>query len=116
MQKEYNRVEGAIGEFNASEYLKNKKYKILEQNYKNRLGEIDIIAKYKNYIVFVEVKSRSTLQFGRPSEGVDRRKQQKLRSVANLYLIQHKIMDSACRFDVIEVIGKTEINHIENAF
>lgn len=116
MRKVFNKVEGNIGEFNACEYLKKKKYRIIEQNYRNRLGEIDIIAQEKDMIVFVEVKSRSTLQFGRPSEAVDVRKQQKLRKVASLYLLQHNIMDSACRFDIIEVIGQSEINHIENAF
>lgn len=116
MRKEFNKVEGNIGEFNACEYLKKKKYKIIEQNHRNRLGEIDIIAQDKNMIVFVEVKSRSTLKFGRPSESIDIRKQQKLRKVASLYLLQHKMMDCACRFDIIEVIGKSEINHIENAF
>lgn len=116
MKKEFNKVEGLIGEFNATDYLKNKKFKILEQNHKNRLGEIDIIAERKNMIIFVEVKARSTLKFGRPSEAVDFRKQQKLRSVANLYLLQHQMMNRQCRFDVIEVIGDNEINHIENAF
>lgn len=116
MKKEFNKVEGASGEFNAVEYLEKKKYKILEKNHKNRLGEIDLIAQYKDMIVFVEVKARSTLMFGRPSEAVDYRKQQKIRNIASLYLLQHKKMDSQCRFDVIEVIGQSEINHIENAF
>lgn len=116
MKKELNKVGGAIGEFNAADYLAKKKYKIIEQNHRNRLGEIDIIAKHKNTIVFVEVKSRSTLKFGRPSEAVNIRKQQKLRQVASLYLLQHQMMESECRFDVIEVIGNDQINHIENAF
>lgn len=116
MRKRFNKVEGLQGEFNSCDYLKKKKYKILEQNYKNRIGEIDIIAQYKGCIVFVEVKSRQTLKFGRPSEAVDKRKQQKIRRVANLYLIQNHLMDNSCRFDVIEVIAQSEINHIENAF
>lgn len=116
MKKEFNKVGGAIGEFNAAHYLKKKKYKILSQNYKNRIGEIDIIAQQKNVIVFVEVKARSTLKYGRPSEAVNIRKQQKLRNVANLYLIQNKLINIQCRFDVIEVIANEEINHIENAF
>lgn len=116
MRKEFNKVEGTKGEFNATEYLKKKKYKILDQNHRNKLGEIDIVAMQKEMIVFVEVKSRSTLSFGRPSEAVDERKQNKLRAVANLYLLQHKMMDIPCRFDVIEVIGQDKINHIENAF
>lgn len=115
MIKQYNKVEGAIGEFDACDYLRKKKYLIIEKNHRNKLGEIDIIAQDKKMIVFVEVKSRSTLKFGRPSEAVDIRKQQKLRKTASLYLLQHQKFDCQCRFDVIEVIGK-EINHIENAF
>lgn len=116
MRKELNKVEGLTGEVIASNYLKKRKYKILETNYKNRLGEIDIIALQKKTIVFVEVKSRSTLAFGRPSEAVDARKQNKIRGVASLYLLQNKLTDSQVRFDVIEIIDNTIINHIENAF
>jgi putative endonuclease len=115
MRKEYNSVYGAVGEFDASEYLRKKGYKILEKNYKNNFGEIDIIAMDKKTIVFVEVKMRATLKFGRPSEAVDERKQYKIRSVASFYLLRNRKSDSPCRFDVIEVVGN-EINHIENAF
>ena len=115
MEKQFNKVEGLKGEIDACEYLENKKYKIIEKNYRNYIGEIDIVAQQKNVIVFVEVKLRSTFRFGRPSEAVDFRKQQKLRSVANLYLIQHKMTDKQCRFDIIEIVGQY-INHIENAF
>ena len=113
--KELNRVIGNSGESQALSYLTKKKYKILFTNYKNKIGEIDIIAKDKNYIVFVEVKKRETLAFGRPSEAVDQRKQQKIRLVAQGFLKQYKLFDNDCRFDVVEIIGE-EINHIENAF
>ena len=116
MKKEYNKVEGALGEVNVVKYLEDKKYKIIELNHKNRLGEIDIIAQDKKMLVFVEVKARSSLKFGRPSEAVDWRKQNKLRQVANLYLIQKGLTNCQCRFDVVEVIARSEINHIENAF
>lgn len=116
MKKQYNNVGGATGEFNATAYLKNKKYKILTQNYKNKIGEIDIIALDKDVIVFVEVKQRNTLRFGRPSEAVNMRKQDKIRKVASLYLLQNHKFDCPCRFDVIEVVGNDEINHIVNAF
>ena len=115
MKKEFNSIQGSIGEFNAIKYLENKKYKILEKNYKNKLGEIDIIASFKNTIVFIEVKRRITLAFGRPSEAVGVYKQQKIRKIASLYLIKNKLTNSPCRFDVIEVLDN-EINHIENAF
>ena len=115
MRKEYNSIQGAVGELQATKYIQSLSYKILEQNYKNKIGEIDIIAKDKNVTVFVEVKKRSTLQYGRPSEAVDFRKQQKLRSVATLYLVKTKSLDADCRFDVIEELAG-EINHIKNAF
>lgn len=113
--KEFNRAIGIEGETQAEKYLKKKKYKIIAKNYKNIIGEIDIVAKQKETIVFVEVKKRETLCFGRPSEAVDENKQQKIRTVALYYLKQHKMLDFPCRFDVIEILGD-DINHIENAF
>ena len=113
--KQENRKKGAFGENLAIKYLKKQKYKIICSNYTNFIGEIDIIAKDKKCLVFVEVKSRSTLEFGRPSEAVDENKQNKIREIATYYLKQNKLFDSPCRFDVIEVLGE-EINHIPNAF
>lgn len=111
-----NKIEGSKGEILAIEFLRDKGYKIVETNYKNKLGEIDIIALDGKTLVFVEVKCRSTLAFGRPYEAVDARKQQKIRRVAELYLvIKHKYY-ADCRFDIIEVLGGEIIGHIENAF
>ena len=111
-----NKIEGDRGEILAVEFLKNKGYKIVETNYKNKLGEIDIVAIDKKTLVFVEVKCRSTLAFGRPYEAVDERKQQKIRRVAELYLlIKHKYY-ADCRFDIVEVLSDEVIGHIENAF
>ncbi len=115
MKKQFNKVVCLKGELEATEYLKDKKYKIIEINYKNKLGEIDIIAKQKNVLVFVEVKSRNTFAFGRPSEAVDQNKQRKIKNVATLYMLQNHIENKPIRFDVIEVVDKY-INHIENAF
>lgn len=113
--KKINKICGTIGEIDAEKYLKDKGYVIVATNYRNRLGEIDIIAKDKNVLVFVEVKSRATLAFGRPYEAVDGRKQYKIRKVAELYLLSIKNYYADVRFDVIEIIGE-EINHIINAF
>ena len=113
--KKLNKIHGTIGEIEVEKYLKDKGYVIVVTNYRNRLGEIDIIAKDKNVLVFVEVKSRATLAFGRPCEAVDFRKQQKIRKVAELYLLQKQKYYSDVRFDVVEVLGD-EINHIKNAF
>lgn len=115
MEKRFNKVTGAQGEEVAYKFLKKRGYKILERNYKNPVGEIDIIAKHKGIIIFVEVKTRTSDFFGLPREAVDEYKQEKIRRVALGYLKRSRAMDSRIRFDVIEVIdGKVE--HIENAF
>lgn len=113
--KAKNKIKGDIGEIDALEFLKKRKFKILQTNFKTKFGEIDIIALDGKTIVFVEVKRRSTLAFGRPIEAVDFRKQQKIRKVAEFYLmIKHK-SDTDVRFDVMEILDK-EITYVENAF
>lgn len=115
LAKVRNKIEGDAGEILAINFLKDKGYKILETNFKTKLGEIDIIALQNGVIVFVEVKSRATLMYGRPCEAVNERKQQKIRRVAEFYLmIKHK-MECDVRFDVVEIVGD-EINLTENAF
>ena len=113
--KNLNKVIGCKGEIFAQEYLKKKRYKILALNYKDKIGEIDIVAQIKKVIVFVEVKSRETIAFGRPCEAVNFEKQNKIRRVAQSFLIRNHLVESQVRFDVIEVIGD-KLNHIENAF
>lgn len=110
-----NKAVGTMGEQAATEFLKSKKYLILHVNYATPIGEIDIIAKQKNTIVFVEVKKRSSLVFGRASEAVNKHKQRKIRQVALYYLKNQKQLNENVRFDVIEVYDNG-INHIENAF
>ena len=110
-----NKKVGNIGEATAVNFLKQKGYKIVELNYTNKLGEIDIVAKENNVLVFVEVKTRSSDKFGFGREAVDIRKQHKLRNVAQGYLKYKKLFDQSCRFDVIEIMGD-KITHIENAF
>lgn len=110
-----NNIEGTKGEIFAVDFLKKKDFKIVETNYKTKIGEIDIIAQDKNVIVFVEVKRRETLAFGRPIEAVDFRKQSKIRKVAEIYLMSKNKYYSDVRFDVIEILGD-EINYYKNAF
>jgi len=110
-----NKIEGDGGEILAANFLKAQKYKILQTNYRNKIGEIDIIAQQGKTIVFVEVKRRSTLQYGRPIEAVDTRKQNKIRKTAEIYLMLNKQTLNDVRFDVIEILDE-EINHVENAF
>ena len=109
---------GKKNEIIAKNYLIGKGYKILEMNYKNKIGEIDIIAKDDNYIVFVEVKGRFSRMFGDPAEAVNEEKQYKIRSVASIYLMQKRKTEANCRFDVIAVLGDGEpnIRHIIDAF
>ena len=109
---------GKRSEIIAAEYLKDKGYKILQVNYKNKIGEIDVIAQDKEYIVFVEVKARLSQRFGHPFEAIDERKQQKIHAVASLYLVQNKKYNKACRFDAISILGleNPEIRHIIDAF
>ena len=104
-----------MGEDFAAEYLSEKGYEIIERNFNTRLGEIDIVAQKKGQIVFVEVKRRATLEYGRPVEAVNLRKQNKIKKVAEMFLVENKAVCHDCRFDVIEILDE-EISHIENAF
>lgn len=106
---------GVLGEEQAVKYLLKNKYKILETNFKTMFGEIDIIAKIKNVIVFVEVKTRNNLKFGFPCESVTQNKQHKIKMVAEFFLIKNKLLKNEIRFDVIEILN-SEIKHITNAF
>lgn len=106
---------GVSGEVQAKEYLIKKKYKILACNYTTKLGEIDIVAKYKNIVVFVEVKSRNSVKYGLPREAVTTHKQVKIKQVATQYLVSNQLLDSNVRFDVIDILDG-ELTHIENAF
>ena len=113
--KVFNKIKGFLGEEKASKFLKKKKYKIIERNFKNSIGEIDIIARIKQTVVFVEVKARESDRFGLPCEAVGHFKQNKIRLVAQSYIKLKRLEKFEIRFDVIEVLdGK--INHIENAF
>lgn len=110
---------GKIGEIIAAKHLEAKGFKIIAKNYKNKIGEIDLIAKDGDYLVFVEVKTRLSAAFGNPVEAVNFYKQRKIRQVALAYLKQHKLLEQNCRFDVVSIIGQADdcvITHIENAF
>lgn len=107
---------GSGYEQRAAEYLKEKGMTILEMNYRNRCGEIDIIAKDEEYICFIEVKYRATSRYGFPQEAVDYRKQQQIRKVALFYLMRQGLSEwTPCRFDVIAFEGEA-MTHLENAF
>lgn len=111
---------GKSGEEAAVNFLTKKGYKILKRNYKNKLGEIDIIAKDDKTLCFVEVKTRTNLNFGYPQEAITIFKQRQLNKVALWYLKQYNLFDVPVRFDIVCVIfnqeNKTEIEIIKNAF
>lgn len=113
---------GAWGESLAAAYLQKKKYNILAAGYRCRHGEIDLIASNKKYLVFVEVKLRKNDRFASAMEFVDKHKQNRLRTTAELYLSQNST-DLQPRFDVIEIYApngidtkKPAIHHLEDAF
>ncbi len=109
---------GMEGEDAARRYLEKKGYRVVSANYRTRFGEIDIIARTAQYIVFVEVKTRSTGAIARPMEFVDAPKQKRIQKTAMLYLAGHPT-GLQPRFDVVEVFlegDQTKIRHLENAF
>lgn len=106
---------GEINEKVARNYLESTGYVIVEYNYRIRTGEIDIIAKDGDYLVFVEVKYRSSLNLGSPYEAVDAKKQHKIRQVAAFYIMEKHLEDVPVRFDVIGIMG-TKISLCKDAF
>ena len=113
---------GAWGEAQAAEYLRKKRYEIVAAGYRSRFGEIDLIVQNKKYLVFVEVKLRKSDDFAQAKEFVDRRKQDKIRITASVYLSQNPTALQP-RFDVVEVYApegtsthKPKIIHTEDAF
>lgn len=92
----------------ATEFLRRQGYKIAQRNYATRFGEIDIVAVDDGMVVFVEVKSRSSAEYGPPEVAVDRRKQAKLRRIAQAFLERHHLTDSPCRFDVVALTRSSE--------
>ncbi len=95
---------GARGEEAAARHLESLGYRILERRFRTRAGEIDLVAEEEDTLVFVEVKSRPALGFGRPSEAVDARKRGRLARAAAIYLMLRGLPDRPCRFDVLEVL------------
>ena len=94
---------GKAGEEISCIYLEQIGYRIIERNFSCRQGEIDIIAKDKDEYVFIEVKTRSNINFGRPKEAVNEPKQKHIYKSTKFYLYLHKLNDAFIRFDVIEI-------------
>jgi len=96
-----DRLDSRAAEDAAARFLERQGYKIAQRNFTTRLGEIDIVALDDGMVVFVEVKSRRRSDYGPPEVAVDRRKQAKLRRIAQLFLQRHRLTDVPCRFDVV---------------
>ncbi len=112
----YNKREvGAQYESLAGAYLEKKGYRILEYNYRCRLGEIDLIARDGGCLVFCEVKDRRGTEKGHPAEAVGVRKQRTISKCAMYYLMKRGHVDVPCRFDVVSIEGG-RVCVIKNAF
>ncbi|WP_058476435.1 YraN family protein [Legionella steigerwaltii] len=109
---------GRIAEEKALAYLKKQGLKFITQNYSCRLGEIDLIMRDKDQLVFIEVRSRVSTQFGGGIASVTYTKRQKILKTATYYMLEHQKYDQfALRFDVLSIDGKSAtINWIKDAF
>ena len=123
MPRWWNRLFGDRGERLAVRHLKKSGLKVVARNYRNRFGEIDIIALDGQTIVFVEVKTRKSYATGSPLEAVDETKQAKIIQVAEAYLKQRRLFEYSVRFDVIGIVwnedepnSKPELTHVRHAF
>lgn len=100
------RLTGTEYEQKAVRYLEKNGYRILQRNYRCKMGEIDLIAEEEGYFVFLEVKYRKDRKMGYGAEAVDYRKQQRIIKSANWFLMSHGIIDRPCRFDVLSFDGE----------
>ena len=113
------RETGILGEKLAKDFLKGKGYHIWETNYRCPEGEIDIIAKHKDHLVFIEVRTKTSLEFGSPEESITPAKMRRLRAVSSYYQQTHDNLPPLWRIDVVAVEltrkGDKRIKLIENA-
>lgn len=113
------KISGKEGEEIAAKYLESKGYEILARNYRLKRWEIDIIGKENEVYVFVEVKSRSSSNFGFPEDFLSPQQEGRIRSAAIYYLVEQNITPKDIRFDIISVLANEkniEIEHFEDAF
>lgn len=119
-EKESRATVGKRGEDIAEAFLKGRKYRIIERNFSCQSGEIDIIAREGDTLVFVEVKTRNSLQYGVPQLAVTPFKQRQISKAALTWLAKKKLDDAESRFDVVAILLREHdlpsIEHIRNAF
>ena len=113
----YKKLLGRKGELTAEGFLKKQGFKILEKNYRTKFGEADLIVSKNGALVFVEVKTRSSLKFGTPAQAVNYDKQRRYREIASYYTLIKGLNETETEisFAVVEILGDS-INLIENAF
>lgn len=118
--KEDAKESGRRGESLACELLEKQGYEIVKRNFRFGHGEIDIIAKKDGLLIFVEVKTRTNMEYGEPELAVTKSKQKQIIRIAKAYLYINDIHDIQCRFDVVAIMmanfNNPTINHIVNAF
>ena len=111
---------GRSGEDAACRYLENKGYEILDRSFRCGRGEIDVVARDRGTLVFIEVKARADESHGRPEEAVTPAKQRQIRHVAQGYLMLHPAPGVDCRFDVVAILfrenGALRLEHFIDAF
>lgn len=111
---------GKKSEAVAARFLRDRGCQIIDRNYRTPMGELDLVARHGDMLVFVEVKARRTEQFGDPAWAVDRRKQKHLIRAALAYMAKMEMWDCLCRFDVVGISegpnGRRKIEWIPNAF
>ncbi|PTX61275.1 putative endonuclease [Melghirimyces profundicolus] len=121
VRKDRRRETGRIGEALAARFLSDKGYRILETNWRNRLGELDLITEKDGLLVIVEVRTTRSRRFGMGFQSVDRKKQQQVRRLTLSYLqVRHREL-TPFRFDVVSVLltptnEPARIDHLEGAF
>lgn len=110
---------GGKGEQLATEFLRKHGYRVIERNYHCRIGEVDIIAREGKELVFVEVRTRESVDFGEPEESIDLSKQKRLVKLSYYYIIEHALESIPWRIDVVTVRlspdAKPEIRLLKNA-
>ena len=114
-----NKQKGDRGEEIARRYLIRQGYSIVGRNYRTRYGELDLIARHGNTLVFVEVKLRRGTRYGDPLEAVDEHKQAAIRAIAEQYLAEEEPEFEDARFDVVGILAEGRsyrIEHVEDAF
>jgi len=117
----FNKLIGRAGEEFAAGFVESRGLEILERNYRTREGEIDIVARDNKVIVFIEVKTRLSDSCGLPIEAIDEKKQEKIKEIAELYLVNRDLSDPEVRFDVFTIrfdneMGKWTARWIKRAF